>query len=210
MRLVERLRKKMGKKKTENNYNGDIFNNSCDKMNNNCDRIENNCSNNCDTINNNCIKIDENTIEIPLLPPSICNTSNDLFLLPIPPFHITPKRPDTKGVIPTEGVHESGVKPVIGVKNQNVKTTEEVENELTLKEVETMITPEGLEIYKYLLPHPPPDVSDNPDLKICISKICNDLSICHNEYIDILDLLFIDYEQYIFAYLFACNLCKKE
>jgi hypothetical protein len=194
----------MGNKKIENNYN-------CDTFNNGCDIIKNNCRNNCDIINNNFNKIDDynNKIEIPPPPSSTHNTLNEFFIPPIPPVH-TPKWSDPKGVIPIEGVHELGVKPVKGVKNQYVKPTEEIENELALKQVETMITPEGLEIYKYFLPHPPPNVSHDHDLKICISKICYDLSICHNEYIEISDLLFINHEQYVFAYLFAFNLCKKE
>jgi hypothetical protein len=182
MRLVERLRKKMEKTKIESN---------CDILKDDCVNDYSKLTNNCNTIKDNC-----NNIETPKPPSNIYNTLDEPFLPPIPPEYITPVRADPKGV-----------KPMKEVQNQGIKRTEEIQN-LSLKEVENMITPEGLEIYKYFLPHPPP-ASDNHNLKICISKLFHDLFIYDNDYINILDLLFINHDQYIFAYTFACNLCMK-
>jgi hypothetical protein len=180
MRLVERLRKKMEKTKIESN----------------CDTLKDNCDNNCVTITSNCNTIKDNydTIEIPNPPSEIYDTPNESFLPPIAPEYITPVRADPKGIKPVKGVQNQGVKPTEGVQN------------LSLKEVENILTPEGLEIYKHFLPHPPP-ASDIHNLKICISKIFHDLFIYDDDYKSILNLLLVNYDQYIFAYTFACNLC---
>lgn len=180
IRLVERLRKKMEITKIENNY--DILKNSCDIKGLTI------------TYNCNTIKDNSTTIESPKPPSDIHDTPNESFLPPIPPEYIIPISADPKGIKPVKGVENQGVKPAEGVQN------------LSLKEVENMITPEGLEIYKYFLPHPPP-ASDIHNLKICISEIFHDLFIHDDDYKNILNILVVNYDQYIFAYTFACNLC---